>query len=61
VLCIGEDVRLKLSFYFLPQVHRAVGVWSIVFEDTTIAHELHHTGDIMTVESLVELKDETHR
>ena len=60
-VCLGrlaEEVLPKLSYYFLPQVHSAVGGWISVFEDTIIAHQLHHTCDIMTVEGLIERKDD---
>jgi hypothetical protein len=58
---LAEEVLPKLSYYFLPRVHSAVGGWISVFEDTVVAHELHHTRDIMTVEGLIELKDDAYR
>ncbi len=58
---LAEEVLPKMSYYFLPQVHSAVGGWIGVFEDTIVAHKLHHTCDIMTVEGLMELKDDAHR
>jgi hypothetical protein len=58
---LAEEVLPKLSDYFLPRVHSAVGGWIRLFEDTIVAHKLHHTCDIMTVESLIEPKDDADR
>jgi hypothetical protein len=53
----AEEVLPKLRDGWLPRVHRAVGSWGRVFEDTIVAHEPHHTGDIMTVEGFIERKN----
>ena len=58
---LAEEVLPKLSDCFLPRVYSAVGGWICVFEDTIIAHKLHHPCDIMTVEGFIELKDDADR
>jgi hypothetical protein len=58
---LAEEVLPKLSYYFLPRVHSTVGGWTSIFEDTIVAHKLHHICDIITVESLIELKDDAYR
>jgi hypothetical protein len=58
---LAEEVLPKSSYYFLPRVHSTVGGWISVFKDTIVAHKLHHTCDIMTVECLIELKDDAYR
>ena len=58
---LAEEVLPKSSYCFLPRVHSAVGGRISVFEDTIVAHKLHHTCDIMTVEGLIELKDDADR
>jgi hypothetical protein len=57
---LGEKILPKLSYGFLPRVHGAVRGGIRVFEDTIVAHQLHHSGDIMTVEGLVERNDDAH-
>jgi hypothetical protein len=57
---LAEEVLPKLSYDFLPQIYSAVGSWLGVFEDTIIAHKLHHPCDIMTIESLIELKNDAN-
>jgi hypothetical protein len=55
---LAEEVLPKLSDCLPARVHRAVGSWSRVFEDTIVAHLPHHAGDIVTVEGRIELKDD---
>jgi hypothetical protein len=55
---LAEEVMARLSYHFLPRVKGAVRGWVTVFEDTIVAYKLHHTGDIMTNEGLVVLKDD---
>jgi hypothetical protein len=57
----AEEVLPKLSYYFLPRVHSAIGGWISVFEDTIVAHKLHHPCDIMVIKGLIELKNDAHR
>jgi hypothetical protein len=52
-----EELLPELVNRILFRIHGAVGSWSRVLEDTILAHQLHHTGDIMAVEGLIELED----
>jgi len=52
---LAKEVLPKLSYLFLPRVHRAVGSWNGILEGAIVAHELHQPCDIVTVESFVEL------
>jgi len=58
---LAEEVLSEPSDCFLPRVHSAIGGWSSVFEDTIVAHKLHHTCDIKTIEGFIECKDDAHR
>ena len=55
-----EERQPILGDGFFPRVHNAIGGRRTVFEDTIVAHKLHHTGDIMTVESLMERQDSAY-
>jgi hypothetical protein len=57
---LAEEVLPILSYDFLPHVYSAVWSGMSVFKDAIVTHKLHHTGDIMTVESLIELKDNAY-
>ena len=55
-----EKILPKASDYFPPRVDRAIGGGISVFEDTIVAHELHHACNIMTVEGLIEAQNDVH-
>jgi hypothetical protein len=57
---LAEEVLPKMSDCFLARVHSAVGGWASLIEDAIVAHKLHHTPDIMAVESLIEGDDGPH-
>src|SRR5215203_5580684 len=58
---IAEEVLPKLRDGFLSRIDSTVGSWSGVFEDTIVAHQGHHSCNIMTIECLIELEDNAKR
>ena len=58
---LAEEVLPELGHGFFPRVNNAIWGRIRVLEDTILAHQLHHPGDIMTIEGFIELQHYTDR
>jgi hypothetical protein len=58
---IAEQILEKPRYFTLSRKQRAVRGRSRIFKHAIVAHETHHAFDIMPVEGLVELEDDSDR
>ena len=58
---LTEEALPELSDCLLARVCSAIWRRRCVFEDTIVAHQLHHPFYIVTIESLIEFKHHAQR